>query len=79
MTVVKGDAYTDEGVADAVEGADAVISVIGSTENSPNDLITVAGENIVDAMYDANASRFVTLIGGSVDEPKEEMSLLIRI
>ncbi|GAB3669642.1 NAD(P)-dependent oxidoreductase [Halopiger thermotolerans] len=75
LTVVTGDVYTGAGVAEAVDGADAVVSVLGQTSAGPDDLLTVAGENIVEAMREANVDRFVTLVGAGVREDGERVSL----
>jgi putative NADH-flavin reductase len=71
VTVVEGDAYTGEGVAEAVEGADAVVSVLGQSKGGPDDLLTVAGDHVVAAMHDADVDRFVTLVGAGVREEGE--------
>lgn len=75
LTVVQGDAYAGEGVAAAVAGADAVVSVLGQTKAGPDDLLTVAGDNVLDAMADADVERFVTLVGAGVREDGESVSL----
>jgi putative NADH-flavin reductase len=71
VTVVAGDAYTGDGVAEAVEGADVVVSVLGQSKGSPDDLLTVAGDHVVEAMGDAGVDRFVTLVGAGVREEGE--------
>lgn len=75
LTVVEGDAYTGEGVAEAVAGADAVASVLGQTSDGPDDLLTVAGDNVVAAMEAAGVSRLVTLVGAGVREEGERVPL----
>ncbi len=75
LTVVTGDAYTGEGVADAVEGADAVCSVIGQTSGSPGDLQAVAGRHILDAMAAADVDRLVTLTGAGVRDDDDQVTL----
>ena len=75
VTVVEGDAYTGDGVFDAVEGVDAVVSVLGQGEGSPDDLLTVAGDHTTDAMTEADVSRFVTLVGAGVREDGESISV----
>ncbi|MXV61942.1 NAD(P)H-binding protein [Natronorubrum sp. JWXQ-INN-674] len=75
LTIVEGDVYTGDGVAEAVEGADAVVSVLGHGDGSPDDLLTVAGDHIIEAMEDANVTRFVTLVGAGVREEGESVSL----
>jgi putative NADH-flavin reductase len=83
LTVVAGDAYTGEGVAEAVapdgEPVDAVVSVLGQTSDGPDDLLTVAGDHITDAMADAGVDRFVTLVGAGVREAGETPSLSGRV
>lgn len=79
LTVIQGDVYTGNGVVDSIDGADAVISVLGHTGDGPDDLMTVAAENIVEAMRKEGVSRFVTVVGGSVGEPKDQMSLVLRV
>ena len=75
VTVVEGDVYTGRGVTEAVEDADAVVSVLGQTDGSPDDLLDVAGKHIIGAMNEAGVSRFVTLVGAGVREEGEKVSL----
>jgi len=79
VTVVEGDAYTGEGVGEAVAGADAVVSVLGQTSEGPDDLLTVAGGHILDAMDEHGVDRFVTLVGAGVREEGESVSLSGRV
>jgi putative NADH-flavin reductase len=81
--VVEGDAYTGEGVRDAIGGdaedseapVDAVVSVLGQSSSGPDDLLTTAGENVLDAMDDSGVERLVTLVGAGVREDGESVSL----
>ncbi|WP_254530365.1 NAD(P)-dependent oxidoreductase [Natrinema gelatinilyticum] len=75
VTVVAGDVYTGTGVAEAVAGADAVVSVLGQTDGSPDDLLTVAGDNVLAAMTDAGVDRYVTLVGAGVRQEGDSVSL----
>jgi putative NADH-flavin reductase len=79
LTVVEGDAYTGEGVAEAVEGADAVVSLLGQGDGGPDDLLTVAGEHVTTAMAEAGVDRYVTLVGAGVREEGESPSLSGRV
>jgi putative NADH-flavin reductase len=79
LLVVDGDAYTGEGVGAAVDDADAVVSVLGQTSDGPNDLLTVAGRNVLDAMDERNVDRFVTLVGAGVRVENEHVSLIGRV
>lgn len=75
LTVVEGDAYAGENVERAVEGADAVLSALGRGEDSPGDLLTVAGEHVMRAMKVHGVERFVTLVGAGVRHEDDEVSL----
>jgi len=75
LAVVEGDAYGGDGVAEAVAGADAVVSVLGQTDEGPDDLLTVAGDNVIAAMREAGVDRLVTLVGAGVREAGEDVSL----
>lgn len=79
LSVVEGDAYTGDGVGEAVAGADAVVSVLGQTRDGPDDLLTVAGRNVIAAMAEAGVDRFVTLVGAGVREEGESVPLSGRV
>lgn len=83
LTVVTGDAYTGEGVAEAVgrggDPVDAVVSVLGQTDDGPDDLLTVAGDNVLEAMADAGVDRLVTLVGAGVRAEGESVTLTGRL
>jgi putative NADH-flavin reductase len=79
LVVVEGDAYTGEGVGEAVAGADAVVSTLGQTDGSPDDLLTVAGDHVLDAMAAHDVDRFVTLVGAGVREEGEAVSMTGRV
>jgi len=79
LAVVEGDVYTGEGVREAVAGADAVLSVLGQTDSGPNDLLTVAGEHVMDAMAAEGVERYVTLVGAGVRMEGESRSLFGRV
>jgi putative NADH-flavin reductase len=79
LTVVAGDAYTGEGVAEAVDGADAVVSVLGQSKNGPDDLLSVAGDHVIEAMAEAGVDRFVTLVGAGVRTEGERISMTGRV
>lgn len=79
LTVVPGDAYTGDGVAEAVAGADAVASVLGQSTDSPDDLLAVAGDHVLAAMRAEGVDRFVTLVGAGVREGGESVSVSGRL
>jgi len=79
VNVVKGDAYTGEGIDRAIGGdgdpVDAVVSVLAQRSDGPDDLLTEAGRHVLDAMNDHGVERFVTLVGAGVREEGESVSL----
>lgn len=75
LTVVAGDAYSGEGVSEAIEGADAVCSVLGQSSAGPDDLQAVAGRNILDGLAAAGVDRFVTLTGAGVRDDEDQVTL----
>jgi putative NADH-flavin reductase len=79
LTVVEGDAYTGEVVAEAVAGADAVASVLGQTGSGPDDLLTVAGDHVLAAMDEHGVDRLVTMVGAGVRMEGESVSLTGRV
>ncbi len=74
VRVVQGDAQDPDKVAEAVEGADAVISALGQTPSSTKDLLTVAADNIIEAMQKHGVKRYVTLLGAGVKDPNDHAS-----
>ena len=71
-SVVEGDAYTGSGVAGAVSGVDAVVSLLGQGSDSPDDLLTVAGDRILSAMEEAGVDG---LVGAGVRETSETTTI----
>jgi putative NADH-flavin reductase len=76
LRIIKGDARQASAVADAVGGADAVISALGSG----NDTVTLFGRNVMEVMERTGVRRIVSLVGASVlmpgDLPSTSMSML---
>ncbi|SIS18023.1 NAD(P)-dependent oxidoreductase [Natronorubrum thiooxidans] len=79
VSVIKGDAYTGEGVERAIAGdgdpVDAVVSVLAQTSEGPDDLLTEAGRHMLAAMNKHGVERFVTLVGAGVREAGESVNL----
>lgn len=84
LLVVEGDAYTGSGVAEAIvggtknsrgNGVNAVVSVLGQASSGPDDLLTVAGWHILEAMNNYGVDRFITLVGAGVREEGESVRL----
>jgi putative NADH-flavin reductase len=76
LRIIQGDARQASAVADAVQGADVVLSALGSG----NDTVTLFGRNAMDVMQRTGMRRIVSLVGASVvmpgDLPSMSMSML---
>lgn len=79
VEVIEGDAYGGDGVDRTIGGdgdpIDAVVSVLGQTSESPDDLLTAAGKHVLAAMDEHGVERLVTLVGAGVREEGESVSL----
>lgn len=75
LTVIQGDMQNPEDVKRAVAGADAVISVLGPTENKPTFAITQGTQHILQAMRAHGVERLVLSAGAGVRDPKDEPKL----
>jgi len=78
VSVIEGNAYGGDGVDRAIGGddpVDAVVSVLGRSSESPDDLLTEAGRHVLAAMDRHGVERLVTLVGAGVREEGESVSL----
>jgi len=78
LAVVQGDVQDAAAVSRAVAGADAVISVLGPTENKPTFVVTQGTQNILEAMQEHGVERLVISAGAGVADPKDEPKLFNR-
>lgn len=79
LTLIQGDAMNLADVEKAVQGADAVLSVLGQSKGSPADMQTVAIRNIVAAMQKYGVKRIVSLTGAGVDAPQDKPKLMNHV
>ena len=75
LTLVQGDAMNATDVDKVVQGADAVLSALGQTKNSPLNMQTVSTRNIIAAMKKYGVKRLVSLTGAGVDAPQDKPKL----
>lgn len=73
--IVEGDVRDPEAVERAVVNADAVVSVLGHTDSSKDDVLAVGGRNIIDAMEAHGVKRFITLVGAGVRHEDDDVGL----
>ena len=79
LEIVQGDARDAGKVAEAVAGAEAVISVLGPTENRPVFAVSEATENILSAMKDQGVERLILSAGAGVGDPQDAPRLFNRL
>jgi len=75
LSIVQGDVRDADAVERAVAGADAVVSVLGHTDPSDDDVLEVGGRNMIDAMRTHGVDRFVTLVGAGVRHENDDPGL----
>lgn len=85
LSLVQGDVLDQDAVEQAVQGADAVISALGPSENAPGRVITRGTQHIVQAMERHGVERLIASCGAAVsfaqDEPgpfNKMMGFLVR-
>ena len=80
LAVVEGDVQDADRVAEAVEGADAVLSALGHTKTSAKDVQTVGTRHLLRAMEEHGVKRLISETGAGVaDERDGKRSLGARL
>jgi putative NADH-flavin reductase len=81
LHVVEGHVQDQVPVLKAIEGQDAVISVLGQVRERPTvaHVLTVAANNITEAMKFHDIRRIVFLLGAGVADSKDESSFASRL
>jgi putative NADH-flavin reductase len=80
LSLIKGDAMQAEDVAQAIApDADAVVSVLAPTKNSPPDMLPRAAQNIISAMKGAGIERLVYMTGAGVRVEQDEPGLMDNV
>jgi putative NADH-flavin reductase len=74
LDVVIGDVHNLEDVKRAVQGVDAVFSVLGWVKGGPKDVLRTAAEHYVEAMKEHGVRRIVTLLGAGTPDPRDPSS-----
>lgn len=79
LTIVKGDAMNAADVDGAIAGADAVLSTLGHTKTTPDNMQTIATEHIVTAMKKQGVRRLISLTGAGLEAPQDKPQLINHI
>jgi putative NADH-flavin reductase len=75
LTIIQGDIGNAAQVAQAVQGADAVISVLGPTSNAPDFQVSHGTANILAAMQAQGVRRLIVSAGAGVRDPHDTPKL----
>ncbi len=79
LTAVQGDVADAAAVEQAVAGADAVISVLGPSDNSPDQKVSKGTRNILDAMKKHGVIRFVASAGAGIPDPNDSPGFMNKL
>ncbi|HSM57677.1 MAG TPA: SDR family oxidoreductase [Candidatus Sulfomarinibacteraceae bacterium] len=79
IEIVEGNVQDAAAVEEAVAGADAVLSVLGPTENAPDYQIARGTGHIVEAMAKHGVQRLIISAGAGVSDPNDEPTLLNKL
>jgi putative NADH-flavin reductase len=79
LTVLQGDITDGTRVAEAVAGADAVVSVLGPTRNKPDFMVSQGIEHIIAAMEKHGIRRLVMSTGAGVPDAKDDPKLFNKV
>ncbi len=78
LTVVQGDILDAERVEDTIRGVDAVLSVLGPTNNKPEFTISRGMDNILESMKRNNVQRIIIAAGAGVRDPQDKPKFIDR-
>jgi putative NADH-flavin reductase len=76
VEVVQGDVQNRDEVEEAVRGRDGVLSGLGPTPSSADDVMTTGARHIVEAMEKHGVDRLIWLTGAGISAEGDERSLL---
>lgn len=79
INIVRGDVQDGEAVSRAISGADAVVSALGPTSNTPDYQVTRGTKNILQAMKQHGVQRLVVSAGAGVGDPQDEPKLFNKL
>lgn len=79
LTVIQGEMNEPDKITQAVAGAEAVISALGPTSNTPERPLTIGMNHIVAAMQAAGVKRLIAATGAGVADPNDKPQLVGRL
>jgi putative NADH-flavin reductase len=79
LKVLQGDVVDAQRVEETIQGADAVISVLGPRSNKPEFIISKGTDNILNAMKRHNVRRIIISAGAGVHDPQDKPKIVDRV
>jgi putative NADH-flavin reductase len=79
LHVKQGELNQHEKLAEAIAGADAVLSTLGPTSNKPEKVVTKGMEGIIAGMKRHGITRLIATTGAGVPDPHDEPKLINHI
>lgn len=79
LAVVSGDIKDQVAVAKALEGADSVISTLGSWGTKSKDIVSSGVENIIPSMQKNKQKRIITVTGSGAHWSQDQPNFLQRL
>lgn len=79
LTIVQGEMNEPTKIRQAIAGADAVISALGPTSNTPERPLTEGMQHIVAAMQAEGVDRLIAATGAGVADPNDKPQLVGQI
>jgi putative NADH-flavin reductase len=77
LTLVQGDVMNAADVDKAISAdVDGVVSTLGATNSSPEDMLPVAVNHIIQAMRRHGIARFIFMTGAGVEMPQDKPKLM---
>jgi hypothetical protein len=79
LRIVQGDILDRACVEDVVRGADAVLSVLGPSNNKPEFVISRGIDNVLEAMQKHHIQRIIISAGAGIREPEDKPKPVDRV
>ena len=79
LTVVQGEITDSPKVAEAIAGADAVLSGLGAVRGGPSEVMVPAAKSILAGMEQQGVKRLVWATGAGVPAPDDQPALMNKV
>jgi len=79
LEAITGDVHSEPDIVKAVDGVDAVVSVLGSWHTKTKDIQVSAMQHLIPTMQAAGIQRIVSLTGSGAFDPADKLTLGRRL